>query len=363
MKKFTLFLSALLISAMSFAKEVYIDLSAQGYENAEEVLSITLDESVSVTLDKGTNKNTPKYYNTGSAVRVYAGGYFTIATTSGKLTKIELTFGTGDNSNQITTDNGAYASGTWNGIAESVKFTVDGTNGHRRIQTIKVTYGEVADDYVVAPAVAGDADFIESTTVSITAADGSTIYYTTDGTEPTNASLVYAESFEITETTTVKAIANKGENASEVTVKTFTKATKVTCAEAAEIALTVSGNNVPTELTYVVVGYVTDTYEWNSGKQSFWIADTEDGGKVFEAYYCFVSEAVKKGDKVQLFGKLTKYNTTPEMADGQVTILSTSTTAVDNVTVNQNITKFFENGQLVIIKNGVRYNAQGQVIE
>ena len=39
------------------------------------------------------------------------------------------------------------------------------------------------------------------------------------------------------------------------------------------------------------------------------------------------------------------------------------TSAVDNVTVNQNITKFFENGQLVIIKNGVRYNAQGQVIE
>ncbi len=41
----------------------------------------------------------------------------------------------------------------------------------------------------------------------------------------------------------------------------------------------------------------------------------------------------------------------------------TTPSAIDNVTVNQNITKFFENGQLVIIKNGVRYNAQGQVIE
>ena len=41
----------------------------------------------------------------------------------------------------------------------------------------------------------------------------------------------------------------------------------------------------------------------------------------------------------------------------------TTPTAIDNVTVNQNITKFFENGQLVIIKNGVKFNAQGQVIE
>ena len=39
------------------------------------------------------------------------------------------------------------------------------------------------------------------------------------------------------------------------------------------------------------------------------------------------------------------------------------TTAVDNVTINQNITKFFENGQLIIIKNGVRYNAQGAVVK
>ena len=36
-------------------------------------------------------------------------------------------------------------------------------------------------------------------------------------------------------------------------------------------------------------------------------------------------------------------------------------TAVDNITINQNATKFIENGQLVIVKDGVRYNVIGQV--
>jgi hypothetical protein len=35
---------------------------------------------------------------------------------------------------------------------------------------------------------------------------------------------------------------------------------------------------------------------------------------------------------------------------------------VDNVVINKQATKFFENGQLVIMKDGIRYNAQGQVL-
>ena len=322
MKKLSFFLMAMLFSVMSFASEASIDLSAQGYANAAEVKSVSLDDAVTVAFDKGSNTNTPKYYTTGNAVRVYGGGYFTITTTSGKLTKIELTFSSGEGTNTITTDGGAYASGTWTGEAEAVKFTVGGSSGHRRIQKIKVTYGEVSADYVAAPSISGDVDFIESTTISIGATEGVTAYYTVDGTDPTNASKEYTTPFDITETTTIKAVAYKGENASEVASQTFTKATQVTCAEAKEIALQVSGNNVTTELSYVVKGYVTNVVgELSSGKQTFWIADTKDGGKVFEAYNCYTSKAVVLGDYVQLFGKLTKYNSTPEMSNGQVTIL------------------------------------------
>lgn len=37
-------------------------------------------------------------------------------------------------------------------------------------------------------------------------------------------------------------------------------------------------------------------------------------------------------------------------------------TAIDNTNIDAKVVKFFENGQLVIIKNGVRYNAQGAVV-
>ena len=38
-------------------------------------------------------------------------------------------------------------------------------------------------------------------------------------------------------------------------------------------------------------------------------------------------------------------------------------TAVDNVTVNSNATKVVENGQLIIIKEGVKYNILGIVVK
>lgn len=113
------------------------DLST-GYENGQEVKTVT-GTNATVTFDKGTNNNTPKYYSTGTAVRVYGGGYFTVSSTK-KMSKIELTFGSGDGSNTITTDVVTYTNGTWEGSANSVTFTVGGTTGHRRIKGIKVTF-------------------------------------------------------------------------------------------------------------------------------------------------------------------------------------------------------------------------------
>ena len=113
------------------------DLST-GYSNGQEVKTVT-GTNATVTFDKGTNTNTPKYYTTGTAVRVYGGGYFTVSSTK-KMSKIELTFGSGDGSNTITTDVVTYTNGTWEGSANSVTFTVGGTTGHRRIMGIKVTF-------------------------------------------------------------------------------------------------------------------------------------------------------------------------------------------------------------------------------
>ena len=98
-------------------------------------------------------------------------------------------------------------------------------------------------------------------------------------------------------------------------------ATEMTCADAAAAALSVSANN---ELyndgeEIVVEGFVTNiAYAWKNGSMSFWMADTEDGGQVLEAYKCECAEADAPavGDKVKVTGNLTKFNTTPEFAAG-----------------------------------------------
>ena len=88
------------------------------------------------TFDKGTNSNGPKYYTSGTAVRVY--GSNTITITGKSIVKIVITFGSSDGTNEITTDVGTFATDTWTGSADSVTFTIGGTKGHRRIAKIEV---------------------------------------------------------------------------------------------------------------------------------------------------------------------------------------------------------------------------------
>jgi predicted histone-like DNA-binding protein len=74
-----------------------------------------------------------------------------------------------------------------------------------------------------APTISGDTTFSESSQVSISAADGAEIRYTLDGSTPTAESTLYSEAFTVTETTSVKAIAIKDGQTSEVASKTFVK--------------------------------------------------------------------------------------------------------------------------------------------
>ena len=78
---------------------------------------------------------------------------------------------------------------------------------------------------VDAPSINGNTSFAESTQVTMSGPDGAEIHYTTDGSTPTSESTLYSESFSLSETTTVKAIAIKDGVSSEVVDKTFTKST------------------------------------------------------------------------------------------------------------------------------------------
>ena len=122
-------------------KTTSIDFSQQEYANQEKITTVDINNDIKVTFDKGTGSNAPAYFTSGTAVRVYAKGNFTVSAEDGcTITKITLGFGSSDKSNAITVDTGTYSAPEWLGSANSVIFTIGGTKDHRRIKTITVEY-------------------------------------------------------------------------------------------------------------------------------------------------------------------------------------------------------------------------------
>ncbi len=120
---------------------VTVDFTAQGYENAQDFAGITVGDIV-ISADKGDNKNGPKYYTSGTAIRLYGGNSMTIKSNGKNIQKVEFSFGSGEGTNEITANAGTWASPTWTGPASSVVFTIGGTSGHRRIQKLVITLAE-----------------------------------------------------------------------------------------------------------------------------------------------------------------------------------------------------------------------------
>ena len=138
--KLTLLLCTLIVGGNTWAETESVTFSEKGYDN-QQTIQTYKGSAFTITFNKGTNSNAPKYYTTGSAIRIYGGGYFTVASDN-TITDIKLTFATGDGSNAITTDTGTYNNDndTWTGSANSITFTVSGTSGHRRLAGVAVTY-------------------------------------------------------------------------------------------------------------------------------------------------------------------------------------------------------------------------------
>ncbi len=315
---------ALFLCAGSLWAQTTITWSAanQGYENSEVIESVVFDDNVTGEFFAGTNSNAPKYYNTGSAIRCYGGNYFTISTSLGNLTEIVITFGQGDGSNDITTDVGDYTNGTWSGEAQSVTFTIGGTTGHRRFASFEITYVTSATSVAMptfSPA-SGTTFGDEGLSVTISQANNKPVYYTIDGTAPTSNSTLYTGAITLTSTTTIKAIAYDGNNASNVATATYTyidpntPGTENNPYTVAQARAAIDGNG-STQGVYAtgIVSAIPYAYTSNNGI-TFNMVDNNGDAEFLQAYKCKGTEApnVTVGDVVVVYGNLTKYNSTYE---------------------------------------------------
>ncbi len=135
--------------------------------------SITIASGISVIFNKAGGNNNPQYNTNGSAIRAYYKNTFTVTSSVGNITSINLSFGTGGNNNTITASSGTYDNGSWTGSATSVTFTIGGTSGNRRIAGIEVC--------VSAPSVTCPVYLVWERVNSSSNWKGSVTYSYTDG--------------------------------------------------------------------------------------------------------------------------------------------------------------------------------------
>ena len=143
-------------------------------------------------------------------------------------------------------------------------FTIASLTAQVRLNSLTITYlttQKVVKTPVITPESCGfyAGDNVE---VTITAEEG-TIYYTTDGNDPTTSSEVYSDPFTVSETTTVKAIAVVDGTESEVATAVYTKGIEGTVTDAFDAY--VDGERLPAAVTGYIVGYVNGSAVGDEG--------------------------------------------------------------------------------------------------
>lgn len=178
-------------------------------------------DGITLTVSASTTSTANRIWSSSPRLRMY-GGTLTITAKNATITGIEFVNGKWNTGN--TTDSGSLAGTTpakWSGSADAVVLTIA---GNTQFKSISVTSVPKSTSGVNAPTIQGTTPFVGSTTITLTADADNTIYYTTDGTDPTNASTLYTTPFTLNASATVKAIAYKGTTPSLVATKEFTAA-------------------------------------------------------------------------------------------------------------------------------------------
>ena len=124
-----------------------------------------------------------------------------------------------DNENEEngSTENGTTDSGSQNSGSQSGSGSENSGSGSQN------SGSEQQQNTLAKPTISGANPFTESIEVTMSGPEDAEIYYTTDGSIPSAQSTLYEGGFTLSDTTTVKAIAIKNGESSEVTTKQFSK--------------------------------------------------------------------------------------------------------------------------------------------
>lgn len=256
--RYSLLSFLIMICGMTFAQTtVTFDATVDKSASAEAATDISLTkDGVTILVGQGMLGNGEEY-------RFYKSQVCTISSSVGNIQKIEFTctangttkYGPGC-FDKFSAGTYSFSDkvGTWVGDAASVSMTA--VSNQVRATKIVVTIVSASADYVAEPVINGQSTFDETTEVTINSAEGTKVYYTLDGTEPTAASTAYTAPFTINKSCTVSAIAMKGNNKSKVVKKEFTKVELEEVTIASLNTLTADKTNLLLRLNNAKVVYV-----------------------------------------------------------------------------------------------------------
>lgn len=252
----------------------------------------------------------------------------------------------------ITSTNTSYGSIKYN--ASSPRFL-----NYASGQTAVALYKKVNSSSVATPTFT-PAGGIYTTAQNVTitcATEGASIRYTTNGDEPTSSSTLYENPIPVSTTTTVKAIAYVGDEASNVATATYTILTPLTTMDEIFAAATEAGS-IATDILvtfddWVISGVKNDNAYLTDGTKGLIIYESGHGFEVGDILTGTVS------CKVQLYQGSAELIALTSESEG-LTVTKDGSVYPVTMTIDQ-ITSGVYTGAVITIEN-VTYNSSDELL-
>ena len=327
-----------------------LTITPSAVSGSADPYTFTIDVAgYSLTAKKNGGSTAPTYNDGKADARVYAQGTVTLTapkalsqvvfnlSNQGLARLAPITASVGDIATQAIGD----ATVTWTGDATEVTFTVgdkadfgsDGSSkgGQLCFSTITVTTVGSYSNYSTTCAAAlanptfslAEGKYTEAKSVEIEYTEG-IVYYTMDGTEPTASSTQYTAAIALNDCGeyTIKAIAISSDSQSDVVSATYTIKLPLTNSQAApyteaEAIAVYDGGCYDNQDVYVKGTVKTATF-YSSGTYTI----TLTNGFEFYKFYkdgsktTFTDGDINAGDVLVACGKLSKFKTTYQLAEG-----------------------------------------------